>query len=157
MFSSQARNTLETYGRLAAAALDAGDALEEARHQANTAQALLDLSTSLAEIVSTEEMASKVVRAVPDVIDCDRVALILDDGSWQESGNGRFRLIAASIGYADDALASLSSRTFTRRRWGRSPSTASSSDPTPRLGSLAVGLGTDQSWPETPSATSSRA
>ena len=52
-------------------------------NQANTAQALLDLSRSLAEIVSTEEMASKVVRAVPDIIDCDRVALILDDGSWQ--------------------------------------------------------------------------
>ena len=112
IFTSQARNALETYGRLAAAALDAGDALEEARHQANTAQVLLELSRSLAEIVSTEEMAAKVVRAVPDVIDCDRVALILDDGSWQGSGNGRFRLVA-SHGYPDEVLASISDRIFT--------------------------------------------
>ena len=53
-------STLETYARLAAAALDTADALDEARHQANTAQALLDLATSLTEIVSTEEMAAKV-------------------------------------------------------------------------------------------------
>ena len=58
--------------RLAAAALDAADAMEDARHQANTARVLLELSTSLAEIVGTEEMAAKVARAVPDVIDCDR-------------------------------------------------------------------------------------
>ena len=122
IFTSQARNALETYGRLAAAALDAGDALEEARNQANTAQVLLELSRSLAEIVSTEEMAAKVVRAVPDVIDCDRVALILDDGSWQGSGDGRFRLVA-SHGYPDDVLAFLSSRTSRRKRWGRCPST----------------------------------
>ena len=38
VFSSQSQGTLETYARLAAAALDAADAMEEARHQANTAQ-----------------------------------------------------------------------------------------------------------------------
>jgi diguanylate cyclase (GGDEF)-like protein len=117
IFTSQARNALETYGRLAAAALDAGDALEEARNQANTAQVLLELSRSLAEIVSTEEMAAKVVRAVPDVIDCDRVALILDDGSWQGSGDGRFRLVA-SHGYPDDVLDFISSRSFTAEEVG---------------------------------------
>ena len=95
LFSAQARGTLETHARLAAAALDAADAMDEARHQANSAQTLLELSTSLAEIVSTEEMATKVVRAVPQVIDCDRVALILDDGSWQGAGDGRFRVVAS--------------------------------------------------------------
>ena len=40
------------------------------------------LSTSLAEIVSPEEMATKVVRAVPEVIDCDRASLLLDHGDW---------------------------------------------------------------------------
>jgi diguanylate cyclase (GGDEF)-like protein len=117
IFTSQARSALETYGRLAAAALDAVDALEDARHQANTAQVLLGLSTSLAEIVSTEEMASKVVRAVPDVIDCDRACLILDDGSWQGTGDGRFRIVA-SHGYPDDVLASISSRFFSAREVG---------------------------------------
>ena len=78
VFSSLSQSTLETYARLAAAALDTADALDEARHQANTAQVLLELATSLTEIVSTEEMASKVARAVPDVVDCDRAAVFLD-------------------------------------------------------------------------------
>ena len=80
VFSSLSQSTLETYARLAAAALDTADALEEARHQANTAQVLLDLATSLTEIVSTQEMAAKVAQAVPDIIDCDRAAVFLDDG-----------------------------------------------------------------------------
>ena len=62
IFASQAHGTLETYAQLAAATLDAADAMEDARHQANTARVLLDLSTSLAEIVGTEEMAAKVAR-----------------------------------------------------------------------------------------------
>src|ERR1700683_5362457 len=53
LFSAHARGPLETHARLAAAALDAADAMDEARHQANSAQTLLELSTSLAEIVST--------------------------------------------------------------------------------------------------------
>jgi hypothetical protein len=96
IFSSQAQSTLETYAQLAAAALDAADAMEDARHQANTARVLLELSTSLAEIVGTEEMAAKVAWAVPDVIDCDRVAVFLDDADWQGAGSGEFRLVARS-------------------------------------------------------------
>jgi hypothetical protein len=63
LFTAQSRSTLETYARLAAGTLDAADAMEDARHQANTVQAPLDLSASLSEIVSTGEMASKVARA----------------------------------------------------------------------------------------------
>lgn len=111
LFTSQSRNILETHARLAAAALDASAALEEARHQATSAQTLLELSTSLAEIVSTEEMASKVVRAVPDIIDCDRVTLLLDDGSSQGAGDRDFRLMA-SYGYSDDVAASIRGRVF---------------------------------------------
>src|SRR3984957_366207 len=95
LFTSQLRNTLETHARLAAATLDATDALEEARHQAMSAQALLQLSTSLAEIVSTEEMASKVVRAVPNVIDCDRVTLLLDVGGVADSTDQKFRVTSS--------------------------------------------------------------
>ena len=111
IFASQAQSTLETYAQLAAAALDAADAMEDARHQANTARVLLELSTSLAEIVGTEEMAAKVARAVPDVIDCDRVAVFLDDADWQGAGSGEFRLVA-SLGYPDDVVASLHARSF---------------------------------------------
>jgi len=117
MFTSRARNTLETYGQLAAAALDAADALGDARTEANTAKALLELSTSLADIVSTEEMASKVVRAVPDVIDCDRVALLLDDGSRDGTADAMFRIVA-SHGYPDDVLAALSPRLFRAQEVG---------------------------------------
>jgi diguanylate cyclase (GGDEF)-like protein len=117
LFTSQARNTLETYGRLAAAALDAADALEDARHQANTAGKLLEMSTSLTEIVSTEEMAARVVRAVPGVIDCDRVALILEDGSLPGGDGGKFRIVA-SHGYPDDVLNSISSRVISAKEVG---------------------------------------
>ena len=104
IFASQAQGTLETYAQLAAATLDAADAMEDARHQANTARVLLELSRSLAEIVGTEEMAAKVARAVPHVIDCDRVAVFLDDADWQGAGNGDFKLVA-SLGYPDDVVA----------------------------------------------------
>ena len=116
-FTAQSRATLETYARLAAAALDAADAMDEARHQADGAQTLLELSTSLAEIVSTEEMASKVVRAVPDVIDCDRVALILDDATWQGAGDGRYRVVA-SMGYPDDLATLQQHGSFTESEVG---------------------------------------
>ena len=86
VFSSLSQSTLETYARLAAAALDTADALDEARHQANTAQVLLDLSTSLTEIVSTQEMAAKVAQAVPDIIDCDRAAVFLDSVGLTRQG-----------------------------------------------------------------------
>ena len=99
--------------QLAAATLDAADAMEDARHQANTARALLDLSTSLAEIVGTEEMAAKVARAVPVVIDCDRVAVFLDDADWQGAGNGEFNLVA-SLGYPDDVVATLMARSYAK-------------------------------------------
>ena len=112
VFTSQSQATLETYGQLAAATLDAADALEDARHQADTARVLMELSTSLAEITSTEEMAARVARAVPDVVDCDRVAFFLDDGDWQGLGGGDFHL-AAAFGYPDDAVTSFISRPIT--------------------------------------------
>jgi diguanylate cyclase (GGDEF)-like protein len=111
IFSSQAQSTLQTYAQLAAAALDAADAIEDARHQANTARVLLELSTSLAEIVGTEEMAAKVASAVPDVIDCDRAAVFLDDVDWQGAGSGEVRLVA-SLGYPDDAVATLRTHSY---------------------------------------------
>ena len=111
VFSTRSQSTLETYARLAAAALDTADALEEARHQANTAQALLDLATSLTEIVSTEEMAAKVAHAVPDIIDCDRAAVFLDTAGLPGSGPDGFRL-AGSTGYTQAEVVSISARAF---------------------------------------------
>ena len=117
LFASHMQTALKTNARLAAATLDAAEALEDARHQAKTAQTLLDLSTSLASNVSSDEMASRVVRAVPSVIDCDRVALILDDGSWEDVSSRGFR-IAASHGYPADVAATISDRIFSESEVG---------------------------------------
>ena len=68
---------MQAYGRLAAAALDSAAALEETRSQATRAEALLTLSSALAEIASTEDMAQRIARAVPSVIDCDRAIVVV--------------------------------------------------------------------------------
>ena len=73
------RSILQAYARLAAAALDSATALEESRRQETTARTLLALSTSLAEIMTVDEVAAKLVWAVPDVVDCDRSAVFLVD------------------------------------------------------------------------------
>ena len=57
-------------------------------------------------------MAAKVARAVPQVIDCDRVALFLDDGDWTGADAGELRF-AAAHGYPDAAVALLSIRPIT--------------------------------------------
>ena len=108
VFSSHSRATLETNARLAAAALDTVDALEDARHQADTSRALLELSTSLTEIVSTQEMAARVARTVSDVIGCDRAAIFLDEGGLPRGPDVGFWLVG-SWGYSDVALAQLGS------------------------------------------------
>jgi diguanylate cyclase (GGDEF)-like protein len=141
LFTSQSQSTLETYAQLAAATLDAADAMEDARHQANTAQALLELSTTLAEIVTTGEMASKVVQAVPDIIDCDRAAVFLHDSNRLDTGEDGFKM-AASVGYPDDFVASIGERSYagvppdsesenglTRTLWSESGAVASVSAP----------------------------
>jgi EAL domain-containing protein (putative c-di-GMP-specific phosphodiesterase class I)/GGDEF domain-containing protein len=103
VFLELAHATLQTYGRLAAAALDTANALEEARSQAKTAQVLLDLATSLTEIVSSQETAARVVRAVPDMIDCDRAAIFLNEID-PLGVQGESLSLAGSIGLSDEEL-----------------------------------------------------
>jgi len=111
LFNSQSQSSLTTYGRLAAATLDAADAMDEARHQAATAQTLLELSTSLSDIVGPAEMAAKVARAVPAVIDCDCAAVFLDDDDRQATGEINFHL-AASHGFSDEVTAAITSQPY---------------------------------------------
>ena len=61
-FFPQERIVLQVYARLVAAALDSAAALEDARRQAETARALLELSNSLADIATTDEMAVHIAR-----------------------------------------------------------------------------------------------
>jgi diguanylate cyclase (GGDEF)-like protein len=95
-FLAQERTVVRTYARLVAAALDSKTFLEEARRQATTAGTLLELSSSLSELTSTEEMAAHLTRAVPAVIDCDRSMVLL----YQPSGEGL--RVVASHGYEAD-------------------------------------------------------
>ena len=71
------RPALESYASLAATALDSAFALEDARREAATSEALLQLSESLAELTTAGELAARVVRAMPDVIDSDCAAVLL--------------------------------------------------------------------------------
>jgi diguanylate cyclase (GGDEF)-like protein len=82
-FLPQERELLEAYGRLAAATLDSVAALEESRRQNQTAKALLELSAALANLGTTDEVAQRLARAVPAVVDCDRAVVTLrnDDGT----------------------------------------------------------------------------
>ncbi len=105
-FFPQERLILEAFGRMAAAARDSAAALADARRQATTAEALLELSSTLAELASTDEMAVKVARAVPAVVDCDQAVVAL----WDADGTvGR---VAAVAGFSDEATAAVRSLTF---------------------------------------------
>ncbi len=85
-FFPQERVVLEAYARLAAAALDSAAALDDARRQARTARALLDLSNSLAQLATTDDMAANIVDALPAVIGCDRAAFALFEDRAHRSG-----------------------------------------------------------------------
>ena len=89
---------LEAYASLVAAALDSSMAIDTARREANVAYVLLELSRSLAEIVSVDEMAARVVRTVPAVVGSDAATLaLLDDGV------GVTAHVVATHGYSPEA------------------------------------------------------
>jgi diguanylate cyclase (GGDEF)-like protein len=94
VFFPQERVVLQAYARLAAAALDSASALDDARRQARTARALLDLSNSLAQLATTDDMAANIVRALPAVIGCDRAAVALFEPG---APHGR---VVATTGYS---------------------------------------------------------
>jgi diguanylate cyclase (GGDEF)-like protein len=91
-FDGRERSVLESYARLAASALDSEAAVVEARRQAETAQALLALSSSLGGFTTSDEMARHLASIIPSVIDCDRaiVSLALSAGetTWAYATNG---------------------------------------------------------------------
>jgi diguanylate cyclase (GGDEF)-like protein len=78
------RPALEGYARLAATALDSAFALEATRRQAEMNRALLELSTSLAELTAAGELAARMAKTMPAVIDCDcAVVLLIRDGVYR--------------------------------------------------------------------------
>ena len=105
-FFAGEESSLQAYARLAAVALDSAAALEDARRQATTARTLLELSSALAEIRTSEEVAAKLVRSVPQIIDCDRAAVILVDPLTSIAH------IAATHGYPEAVDAELRAARF---------------------------------------------
>jgi diguanylate cyclase (GGDEF)-like protein len=101
-FFPQERYLLELYARYAATALDGATALDEAKRGHEEAQALLELARALAAATTSDEVARRLVDAVPAVVDCDRVSVWVWDG---EAGELRCRAVSGSP--ASAALAEL--------------------------------------------------
>ncbi len=78
-FFAQERELLEVYARYAATALDTATALAEAKQRHEQASALLELARALATAGTSDEVAARLVDAVPAVVDCDRVGVYLWD------------------------------------------------------------------------------
>jgi diguanylate cyclase (GGDEF)-like protein len=77
------RELLEVYARYAASALDSATGLLEAERRYDQSSALLDLARALAQAGTSAEIARRLADAVPNVVDCDRVAVYL----WDEERN----------------------------------------------------------------------
>ncbi|MGH2684425.1 MAG: diguanylate cyclase domain-containing protein, partial [Actinomycetota bacterium] len=99
-FFSQERRLLESYAAHAAAALETAAALDTARRRDRTARTLLDLSHSLADIGSREQVAERIVQAVRKIVDCDQAGVWL----WDDIDQTIF--CGAADGMSKDAFAS---------------------------------------------------
>ncbi len=77
LFFPHERELLEIYASYAAAVLDTATALEDSRRQHKHSRALLELSQAVAAAGRSDEVAQKLVEAVPSVVDCDRVTAFL--------------------------------------------------------------------------------
>ena len=81
---------LSLYAKHAAAVLDMALALHESAQRHEQVSALLALSHALAKAGTSLEVAERLAAAVPDVVDCDRMAV------WLWNGHERcLRTIAA--------------------------------------------------------------
>jgi diguanylate cyclase (GGDEF)-like protein len=82
-FFPEERRLLNTYARQAAVALDAANALEEARRKGETASTLLELSRQLAKATSSDEVAQFLAEAVPTVVNAPRASVyLLEPGEY---------------------------------------------------------------------------
>jgi diguanylate cyclase (GGDEF)-like protein len=143
-FFPQERLVLQAYARLVAAALDSATAVEDARLQAASARALLELSNSLAEIATSEEMAAHIARAVTAVVGCDRSTVILFEP------NAKFGRVVATQGFSlhaearlrdmDVPVAQIGSRDVAVHVWDRASAADRATLPRlmDELGSVAV-------------------
>jgi diguanylate cyclase (GGDEF)-like protein len=118
-FFPQDQEMLSLYAKHAAAVLDMATALQESAQRHDQVSSLLSLSHALAQAGTSEEIAQRLAAAIPEVVDCDRIAVWLWDQSHEQ-------------------LTSLSA-------WGRKPEQAAfllgltiSPEDTPYLGRMAT-------------------
>lgn len=78
-FFPQERDMLGVYARYAATALDSASALSEAKRLWGQSSELLELARKLAVAGTSGEVARRLADAVPVVVDCDRVEVLLWD------------------------------------------------------------------------------
>ena len=83
-FFTQEREMFTVYARYAAIVLDRATALVEARDRRDEAQALLELARALAAAGGSEEVAQRLIAAMPAVVDCDRAGVFLWDAEAGE-------------------------------------------------------------------------
>ena len=79
-FLPQEREMLSLYAKHAAAVLDMALALRESAQRHEQVSALLALSHALAKAGTSLEVAERLAAAVPDVVDCDRMAVWIWNG-----------------------------------------------------------------------------
>ena len=70
---------LGLYAKHAAAVLDMAVALQESARRHEQVSSLLSLAHALAEAGTSHEVAERLVVAVPEVVDCDRVGVWMWD------------------------------------------------------------------------------
>lgn len=90
-FFAHEREMFAVYARYAATVLDRTTALADVQRRQHETQALLELSRTLAVAGGSDEVAQRIVAAVPAVVDCDRVGVFL----WDEKA-GELRALAAT-------------------------------------------------------------
>jgi diguanylate cyclase (GGDEF)-like protein len=78
-FFPQDREMLGLYAKHAAAVLDMATALQESAQRHDQVSSLLSLSHALAQAGTSQEVADRLAVAVPEVVDCDRMAVWLWD------------------------------------------------------------------------------
>jgi diguanylate cyclase (GGDEF)-like protein len=81
-FFPQDREMLSLYAKHAAAVLDTAMALQQSAQRHDQVSSLLSLSHAMAQAGTSEEVAERLAVAVPQVVDCDRMAVWLwDEGA----------------------------------------------------------------------------
>ncbi|MEA2480210.1 MAG: hypothetical protein QOJ07_2132, partial [Thermoleophilaceae bacterium] len=101
-FFTTEHDLLKVYASYAAAILDTATALDEARRLHKRSHALLELSRTLGAATTSDEVARRMADAVPAVVDCDRVSVLL----WDEEERAvTLRAVsdASTMGFAPGA------------------------------------------------------